>query len=245
MVSLVSIGDSTVRYLFLSLVLYLRHAVVDWQYCARDCPWNEKTWGNVGNETNVTYSEQWERFYNGTSNEILEMFCDCYRKDRLMMENRYANVHGHALSYYQLFSKDFIVGTWEPGASDNLRSPHDSYMPAWRRHVWNVSYSFDGDVDAIIWDKGHHQCGKSSYLQKIHDGLVSKAKNVFFLETIGLNACKSTPSRAQIFRTGYNWSSSDFWDGKIHLNGIPNMFLSYKLVLFLLDRNIDISVGKA
>ena len=94
------IGDSLMRYFFLSLILILRNTQFDFQNCHKNCPWFKQTYDENGN---MTYSESWAYYYKETSSKLLNMTCNCCRTGRnfhQMIENRCAFVDGEPFVYF-------------------------------------------------------------------------------------------------------------------------------------------------
>ena len=113
----VFIGDSTVRYFFLTLILVLRGSKIDWIGCKLECPWNERTY------------RDWGHFYNSTSSGSLEIHCDCFRNGTRLeeiTENRYTTIGNDSFVYLQMFGHN-IGGVWRRGFDDTLRLPREEY----------------------------------------------------------------------------------------------------------------------
>lgn len=212
------VGDSTVRYLYLSLILSLTQNATDWGGCERHCPWNERTFSN------------WTDFYALTSKN---MFCDCVRVGccrKGVVENRYATVRGNALDFFQFFGDMTVKGNWVPGEDDTLRRPHATYSPRWHVHVNNLSDVVAEPYDLAVWNMGHHRCGPAAEFDAVHAALHRVAKRVVFMTTIGLRPCRVTPSRAALFDTAafHFTRKTNYWD-RMHLNGLENLKLATAL----------------
>lgn len=219
------VGDSTIRYLFLTLVAFLSGETShgSWKRCTRRCAWHEGTYSS------------WPEFYRDTSRLT---FCDCVREhpccDKIV-ENRYVTVEGHALTYLQLFGDLRLKGNWLPGDSDQLRRPHLRYAPRWIVNVSQASIPL-GNVtqDVLVWNMGHHRCDNS--LDFLGAQLSAVARRTIFSTTIGLHPCKKVPSNAkEVFNTTDHYVAADFWDGRVHLNGDKNWVLARRLWKQIVD----------
>ena len=146
---IVFMGDSTIRYLYLTVVSMARsqveHGTVStWLRCEKRCFWNEKTW------------DGWDEFYQGTSGHNATQangtFCDCYRKQGVwptneMMENRFSvGAGGIHLDYLQLVHRNpshlqVIASVSKPSSSDGITPPR-SHAPM---HL-HSTYTYKGGL---------------------------------------------------------------------------------------------------
>ena len=222
--SVLLLGDSTMRYLYLSLLALLEpREAVDWKGCQHRCFWNENTYSS------------WNDFYTSTSRN---MFCDCFRGKTCcaqVLENRYAVVGDKLkMDYLQLFGDLEVKGVWQAGDPDELRRPHHEYTPKWVYPVTRFK-EVNRTYDTILWNVGHHKCGPVSTLDRIHASLsraaLSRAApSVVFLSTIGVSPCPLMPSHVHaselIDTRAFRFNASHFWDRKKHLRGEPNRALA-------------------
>lgn len=167
------------------------------------------------------------------------MFCDCVREHPCcsrIIENRYLTVPGYTLTYLQLFGDMLLKGNWLPGDHDHLRMPHLTYAPRWILNVSDILIPL-GNVtqDVLVWNMGHHRCDGS--LDLLGGQLLTAAKRTIFSTTIGLDPCRRVPSNAkEVFNTSDRYDASDFWDGRVHLNGDKNWILARRLLMQIIKR---------
>ena len=136
-------------------------------------------------------------------------------------------MNGNELDYFQLFGDMIIKGNWLHGDDDELRRPHATYSARWNVNVHNLSTVVQ-PYDILLWNMGHHRCEQAKKLDSVHIALHSLAERVVFITTTGLNPCKTTPSKADIFNTGmFNFNKqTNYWDNGVHLNGLENLKLA-------------------
>ena len=185
--------------------------------CTQTCHWNERTF------------ESWSQFYNETSKH---MFCDCVRAHPCcgrILENRFAKVKQHQLTYLQLFGDIKVKGNWRLGDSDVLRQPHSVYKPLFSGSIAENVPLLVRNPDKIIWNLGHHACHKPKILQ-VQREVETLANQSIFLRTIGLRPCLFQPNHTDIIDSQLGWSKHDFWDGTIHLKGQGNWNLAVKVL---------------
>ena len=219
------IGDSTMRYLYLSLFALLdpRGKSPDWSGCTTRCFWNERTYAN------------WTEFYQLTSEH---MFCDCFRAGHCCkhaFENRYAVVRNQTrMDYMQLFGDLELKGVWRStGDRNELRRPHHKYAPTWSLPVTRLVET-NRTYDIILWNIGYHKCGPVFMLDAVYAALLRVAPTVVFLTTIGISPCRLTPTAGNVLSTSaLQFNKSHFWDATTHLHGEPNRRLASAVATWL------------
>ena len=147
------VGDSTVRYLYLTLLQLLQppSGVRSWGGCKRRCFWNDKSWPTPKNraayEGNRTaYALHWRSFFDDTTSDASgQAMCDCFRDwpcDAGMpncergWENRYAVLNwcgGARLTFIQYRGKpgELVHGErWPNGVKPNGVRPAKAKVDA-------------------------------------------------------------------------------------------------------------------
>ena len=235
-IRIVFIGDSTMRYLFLTVFHILSGTnPQEWATCRHECPWNEKTF------------KSWPQFYELTSTD---MFCDCVREHpccERIIENRYASVGKYQLTYLQLFGDLNLKGNWLPGFADSMRRPHSKYTYSWQVNAIkkNVSVLGTERYDVLLWNLGHHNCSGRS-INDLQQSFVNLARRPIFMKTIGVDPCKITPDNAkEIFDTNRSWKVINFWDQSVHLDGKSNWLLASDLLAQLNIADYSKRLGKS
>ena len=252
----VFLGDSTVRYLYLTMVNIAaapsKASVTGWSLCTRYCYWNEHTW--LG----------WSEFYRGTSLANAS-YCDCYRADGTflpseMMENRFNEVGGAALDYFQLLDINApLRGTWWPGDPDALRTAHKAWAPSWQLQLEIASKTLFAAMKptAFVVNVGHHLSRNSNKFLGTYDdaklavvyerlsrALHALTPNVIWVTSIGNHAVHGNGLRMEHrvipkhFRNIFNTSTwlaalrgtEHFYDGNLHLQVNDNIALACGLM---------------
>ena len=220
--NIVFLGDSTVRYLFIGMVLLLRKRKIDWN-CENECCFNEHTF------------KDWPTFYNWSTKN--DFWCDCVRVVccRRTSENWYATTPYGSFSYLQVYLDQEIRGRWLPGQPDSERLPrHKSkYEWSWSYHMSDFHKVVPGPIDTIVWNIGFHECLNATTLQAIHEQLERRAKRVIFLRTLGWKPCITTPLRSEIFDDYPVADPTIFWDTHSHLKGPISHFVATRLLSVL------------
>ena len=221
------IGDSTIRYLYLTIVTLMssnntltRDAFM---HCKRECAWNEKTFNS------------WPHYFHATTPS--NMFCDCHRSGNkpeswLIVENRYATVLEHEINYLLLFKEPIFKGNWLPGQSDKYRFPHENYTVQWRLPPENITTILGSRQDIILWNMGLHRCDKS--IPSLHEIISRAANRTIFLTNIGNPVCKVHPGNTtEVYFVNQDRKRSDYWDRGTHLNGRANWMLANNLLDYI------------
>ena len=251
------LGDSTLRYLYLTLVnagaLAGPSAASGWATCTRLCFWNEQTWPS------------WHEYYQGTS-LANGSHCDCYRSQpsgaynpQSIIENRYNQVGGAHFDYLQLLDvAEPLQGTWWPGDGDELRAVHRAFAPRWALQLEIACRTVIAALrpTAIVVNIGHHLArGRTllasrdeSSLRRVYERLATSLSavtpNVLWVTSIanhGLHA-RGLQLEHRLVREYFpqvintsEWlaglrGTGHFWDGNIHLQIHNNLALACGLM---------------
>ena len=228
------IGDSTVRYLYLTVALLLRGGV-DWRGCracggsdcgsSETCPWNERSYGSwpsffvessaaVGGHCDCARSSTWCTCAHRTESGSC---CTAKCCDEVL-ENRYLEHEaGGSLSYLQLLSGHGLAGRWLPGDPDAWRRPHRIDPQHARRWTCDTTRLEDcaalaatpRDATVVVWNVGHWRFGApvpDAELRAIHASLRKVAAHVVFITTIGLHPpAQHVPDSVHFFNTSRSW----------------------------------------
>lgn len=232
------IGDSTVRYFYLSLALLIERIRVDWGACSicwipdaaqahtlaapnasinatarcgSRCPWNEKSYPS------------WDMFYNETTALFGgRMLCDCHR-DR--NENRFlATKAGGSLSFLSLTRSNYF-GNYQVSGEELPAYGHGSHgrsfeSQRWRcdiAHLEKCIFTKRLRPDLIVWNIGVWRAGKllsAAEFMRIHSSLERVSPRVVFMSTIARQAAQRAPLQLpanksiEVFNTSRNWR----WD---------------------------------
>ena len=255
------LGDSTIRYLYLTVVnmawLPSERASADWAFCSKSCFWNERTWPS------------WEAYYRGTSLVANHSFCDCYRADGAyspaeICENRYNRLPGAQvwLDYLQLLDlSEPLRGSWWPGESDEHRRVHSVFAPRWALHLAIAARTLIGELrpSAIVVNLGHHLSRGQPLLHtrdapslarvygEVAEALHAVTPNVLWVTSIASHEVHGHGLQLEHalvrshFRNVFNtseWLSSlsglgHFFDGSMHLQIHNNVALACGLMRHL------------
>ena len=155
---IIMVGDSLMRYQYLSLVYAIKFGVrlVD-SYSQNFV--REKTWSN------------WPEFYAMTNKMLRpEEFCDCWKSEHFdysqLIENRFFEDKEKGIKIdFMFFNGAFLQGHWNSTAdSDMLRMPLSEHIPvSWRTDLPRSLNSFlKNRVDkeaysVLVLNAGHHK----------------------------------------------------------------------------------------
>ena len=258
----VVVGDSTLRYLYLSWLYALRRGkFVDYNaaYCDKvkkslkysttgepGCLWNEMTWGT------------WSEFFNSTSS-IVDDWCDCQRAEyaplEKIVENRYGTLlpNGARLTYLQYFVMN-MHGYWWPGEPNELRTIHTEFSPLWSMPLEDVFRKLLGILrpTIIVLNAGLHlgHTIKDDELQAYATLAKEVQCPIVWATTLGVDVRKDPGNRhmrntadearrarkhfAYVFDTYRNWEPVDFYDPRMHhLTGTNILHLLIDLQTYL------------
>ena len=155
------LGDSTLRFQYLSLAFAWRHGhelqqaeeanmtgnVV--QHSMRLRGWQQFNWSSFFERTSVMIGDQ----------------CDCHRSGACCfgrtpaMENRFARFRcGAQLTYLQLWGRMPMKGTWWPGHPERERSVHRRWAPKWTMPAFEVIRKLLPLLrpTVVVFNLGHH-----------------------------------------------------------------------------------------
>eukprot|EP00757_Euglenozoa_sp_SAG-D1_P015136 gene15136-624_t len=126
--SVVFIGDSLMRYQYLSLANF----------------WTHGTWIDPVSKPNLVHERDfssWNNFYNSTTQSFKGYeICDCFRAEeynlKTITENRYLHTPNHSLVYIQAFGKIPSHGHWKPDALPSTATIHVEHA----RHLWESDW---------------------------------------------------------------------------------------------------------
>lgn len=255
---LLLIGDSTMRYLYLTLVELLADGPVrSWNGCTQQCFFNERTWIN-----STTRKASWESFFVGTAAKG-RGFCDCSRGEGSFnlpntMENRYHEAcSGVRLSFLLLYRPvDGLRGTWWPGGPNEARrGPHLRFEPAWKLSLDVVGRAlFPALKPSIVFiNAGHHlyplrtnqgydEDSTLELYRRVHAGLSTDGARIVWVSTIQHRDEFPRYDEAWLARRAFGkdvlnssevtaaYGRDAFWDRSMHLNLRGNVELACALV---------------
>jgi len=252
--SIVFLGDSTLRYLYLTLI-NLGHApsadvAAAWLHCRERCFWNEHSWPS------------WSEYYSGTSlsDGRHRNLCDCYRGQGWptdMMENRYNAIGGTSMAYLQMLNaRGPIRGTWWPGDPDELRMPHSSWAPRWELQFEVLCRTLLPQLQpsVIVVNVGHHvplhERSDAGVLDQLYARVASAlhnvTQNIVWVTSIANHQVHGSWMHLEhgLIRRHFHHilntskvisqlGAEHFFDGHIHMHAHGNILVACRLLAML------------
>lgn len=179
---IVLIGDSTMRYMYMTLALALAQGVdrfdrnlVDRAFLNgsryRGVPWSAASWSSGKGPTGyMTYYSRMRRLLMKANPNAVE-WCDCYRREDAsgkprfsdVWDHHYLSLHGVKLTYISNYGTLATKGVWWPGEPDERRTVHDGGYrtnAAWElksvKQIVEVLLPLLAPTQVIFHTGGHH-----------------------------------------------------------------------------------------